>query len=87
MKSFEDIGVAVVTGGGHGIGRALCRRLARDGKTVVVADIEFDAAQAVAEEIGGHAFSLDVADETAMQAFVRDVEDSIGPIDRRKNSL
>ena len=81
MRAFEDIGVAVVTGGGHGIGRALCRRLARDGFTVVVADIEAAAAETVAAEIGGRAFGLDVSDESAMRAFVQELENSIGPID------
>ena len=56
-----EINVAVVTGGGHGIGRALCRRLARDGAKVVVADIEGDAAQTVAAEIGGVAKQIDVS--------------------------
>ena len=81
MKNFDDIGVAVVTGGGHGIGRALSRRLAAEGATVVVADIEADAAETVASEVGGHAFPLNVADESAVQSFIKDVEERIGPID------
>ena len=81
MKTFDDVKVAVVTGGGHGIGRALCRRLAREEIAVVVADIEQEAAQTVAEEIGGHAFPLDVSDEPDVRAFVRGVENAIGPID------
>jgi NAD(P)-dependent dehydrogenase (short-subunit alcohol dehydrogenase family) len=72
---------AVVTGGGHGIGRAICRRLQRDGATVVVVDIDGAAANAVADEIGGVARVVDVADEAAMNALVDEVEQGIGPID------
>ena len=76
-----DINIAVVTGGGHGIGRALCRRLARDGVTVVVAELEPDAAESVAAEIGGIAHVLDVGDEAAVEALVDTVERDIGAID------
>lgn len=75
------IKVAVVTGGGHGIGRALCRRLANDGALVVVVDIEEPAASAVAAEIGGVARSLDVSDEHAIARLVADIENTHGPID------
>ncbi len=73
--------IAVVTGGGHGIGRALCRRLHRDGLTVVVADIEADAAENVADEIGGIARTLDVTDEAAIVAMIDEIERDLGPID------
>jgi len=72
--------VAIVTGGGHGIGRALCRRLAADGMQVVVADIEGDAARTVAAEINGTAKEIDVCDESAIVRMVEDVETRIGPI-------
>lgn len=73
--------IAIVTGGGHGIGRALSRRLHRDGYTVVVADLDADSAAAVADEIGGVAWSLDVSDERAVAAMVDDVEREHGPIE------
>jgi len=73
--------VAVVTGGGHGIGRALSRRLARDGAHVVVADIEQDAAETVASEIGGTAFGVDVSSEKDLVTMIDRVEDEVGAID------
>lgn len=78
---MTDIRIAVVTGGGHGIGRAVCRRYARDGARVVVADLDSDAAGNVAEEIGGLARAVDVADEAAVEALVDKVERDLGPID------
>jgi len=75
------IKVAVVTGGGHGIGRALCRRLAKDGTMVVVADIDESAASIVANELDGVAKALDVSDEQAVASLVEDIEIAHGPID------
>jgi len=77
----KPIRTAVVTGGGHGIGRALCRRLQRDGATVVVVDLDSDAAGAVALETGGVARVVDVADEAAVLALIDEVERDIAPID------
>ena len=81
MAAIPDVSIAVVTGGGHGIGRALCRRLASDGVHVVVADIDKTAADAVAAETGGAGYAVDVGDEAAMTAFIAEVERDIGPID------
>ena len=78
---IPDVSVAVVTGGAHGIGLALCRRLARDGIKVVIADLDEAAATTLANEIGGEAVSVDVGDETAMATMIDDVETSVGPID------
>jgi meso-butanediol dehydrogenase/(S,S)-butanediol dehydrogenase/diacetyl reductase len=51
---------AIVTGGGSGIGRAICRRFAADGASVVVADLAGGRAEEVAAEIGGRAVQADV---------------------------
>ena len=75
-------GVAVVTGGGSGIGAALARRFAADGaEHVIVVDRSEDAAHAVADEIGGSAHAVDVADEGAVRALVADVLGRHGRID------
>src|SRR5258707_772128 len=75
--------VVVVTGGGNGIGRALCRRFAAEGaRTVVVADIEQEAARQVAAEIvGGVDFAVNVASESDIQLMVDDVLKKHGQID------
>src|SRR5882757_6050644 len=59
---------AVVTGGGRGIGAAIARRLATEGAHVTVVDIDLKPAREVAEEIGGSAVGLDVADPEAVRA-------------------
>ena len=61
---------AVVTGGGSGIGRATCRRMREEGAGVAVLDVDGDAAEAVAKEIGGVAFGVDVSDPDALKASV-----------------
>ncbi len=73
---------AVVTGGASGIGRALCRRFAKEGaRGVVVADLDADGARAVAAEVGGLGVGLDVADEAQVRALVAQAEARFGPID------
>ena len=74
--------VCVVTGGGSGIGKALCERFAADGaRTVVVVDRAADNATTVAEAIGGNAEIVDVGNETEMTEMLLRVEDTYGPID------
>ena len=72
----------VVTGGGNGIGRALCRRFASEGaRAIVVADLDGDGATAVADEIGGTAVRLDVSVEQEVSSLVENAISANGPID------
>lgn len=74
--------VAVVTGGAHGIGKALCRRFAAAGaRAVVVSDLDFAAAQAVAAESNGLAVKTNVGNEADVQALVAQATDAYGQID------
>jgi NAD(P)-dependent dehydrogenase (short-subunit alcohol dehydrogenase family) len=72
----------VVTGAGAGIGAELCRRFAAERAAgVVVADLDGDAATAVADTIGGIAVQLDVADEDAVAGLVTTATERLGSID------
>jgi NAD(P)-dependent dehydrogenase (short-subunit alcohol dehydrogenase family) len=72
----------VVTGGGNGIGRALCRRFAAEGaRAIVVADLDAEGATAVADEVGGAAVRLDVSVEEEVAALVETAISGNGPID------
>ncbi|MGH8990704.1 MAG: SDR family oxidoreductase [Acidimicrobiia bacterium] len=73
--------VAVVTGGASGIGRALCRRFAAEGATVVVADLDGAGAAAVAAEVGGQAVAADVSVEADVVHLVEQALAVQGRID------
>ncbi len=73
--------VAIVTGGAHGIGRALCRALHFEGCRVVVADLDMEAAVAVAAEVDGLPLKMDVTREEDIVAAVDRVEREMGPVE------
>lgn len=74
--------VALVTGGGSGIGAAVARQLAREGcSRVHVADLDAENARRVADSVGGQGYAVDVADSAAVDALVRDVVDAAGRLD------
>jgi short-subunit dehydrogenase len=75
--------VAVVTGGGRGIGKALSRSLARQGVRVAIVDLDGAIAEQAAAEIGSGAIgiALDVTDRPAFTAALDDIETRLGPID------
>jgi NAD(P)-dependent dehydrogenase (short-subunit alcohol dehydrogenase family) len=74
--------VVVVTGGGSGIGKALCERFQREGaKAIAVADLDGGKAAEVARAVGGRAFTCDVAREADIVRLVDETERGLGPID------
>lgn len=77
---------AVVTGGGNGMGRSICKAYAAAGAQVVVADIRLAAAQTVADEIcaaGGKAIAAqaDVSKKSQVEALMKTAYDTFGAID------
>jgi NAD(P)-dependent dehydrogenase (short-subunit alcohol dehydrogenase family) len=76
------MGVAFITGAGSGIGAGTARVLAGHGHTVVCADLDLDAAERVATELGsGHAVRLDVGDPDACRTAVEDTVARFGRVD------
>src|SRR3954468_5564966 len=66
---------AVVTGGGSGIGAETCRRMAAEGAQVAVFDLNADNADAVAKEINGLAYTVDVTDFDALATAMTDASE------------
>jgi NAD(P)-dependent dehydrogenase (short-subunit alcohol dehydrogenase family) len=75
--------VAIITGAGQGIGEAYAHRFAKEGATVIVADVNAEKGEAVARAIGGSAVfeRVDVSDEADTQRLAQAVFDSTGKID------
>ena len=73
-------GVAVVTGSGRGFGRAIARRLAERGYTVLSTDVDGEAAAATAAEVSGSSLVLDVRDPEAHRAAAREAAE-LGPLE------
>jgi sorbitol-6-phosphate 2-dehydrogenase len=85
-KPLQDR-IALVTGGAQGLGAAICRRLAREGAHVVVADINPEGAEAMAEAIAAQAdrraiaVTADVTQEDQVAAMVDRAVDTFGRLD------
>ncbi|KQU04677.1 dehydrogenase [Rhodococcus sp. Leaf7] len=75
--------VAIVTGGGAGIGAALATALVEAGNSVLVADLDAAAADAVAARLGERCIAVggDVADDAVIALMIERVEEAFGPLD------
>lgn len=73
--------VAVITGGGSGIGLASARRLADEGARVVIGDLDSASGQAAADEVGGLFVRTDVTSAEDVASMFRAAQDAYGSID------
>lgn len=74
--------IALVTGGGSGLGAATARHLAAKGANVAILDYDIQGAEAVAAEINGVAVQADVSDEAAVNAAIENVIQKLGGVPR-----
>ena len=81
MSSDRLDGVALVTGGGRGIGASIARELTEAGMRVAVTARTREQAEAVAAEIGGLALTGDVSRNEDVEEWVERTESELGPID------
>jgi len=81
--SFFSLGgqVALVTGGGQGIGEAICRRLSSAGAKVIVIDVQLKLAESVSQSIDGIALECDVSSAISVERAFAQARRLLGPID------
>ena len=78
---------AIITGGARGIGAAICRAFAREGATVLIADIDLPVAEALVSDIRAahscavHALSCDITSPEAVDEMFRTASDRFGKVD------
>lgn len=77
--------VVLVTGGGNGLGRALCIRFAQEGCAVAVVDVDLEGAARTVDEVRkmgmrAEAFKTDVSDVRAVQKLRENIETTLGPV-------
>lgn len=77
---MNDPKIGLVIGGGNGIGAACCHIMSQRGWRVVVADLDYNAAESVSAEIGASAYGLDVSDLAAVEALADTIKRDVGPV-------
>lgn len=78
--------LALVTGGGNGLGREICLKLAQEGCNVAVVDLDYEAAKVTADEakrygVDATPYQIDVSDFMAVEKLKKIVNADMGPVD------
>src|ERR1700735_4542204 len=82
MSGLADLGgkVAIVTGGASGIGKGIAVQLIAEGAQVIIADVQRDAMEETAKEIGAVGIQTDVSDPASVDALARAALDRYGAV-------
>lgn len=72
---------AIVTGGASGFGAGIVRKFASEGARVLIADLNMELAQVVADEVGGIALKVDVADNDSVRSLAKTAVERLGSVD------
>ena len=73
--------IAVITGGGRGIGKAIASQYSEQGATVVIAEFDENSGKNTAEKIGGHFFKADISDENGVSSLFDYVKTNFSCLD------
>jgi NAD(P)-dependent dehydrogenase (short-subunit alcohol dehydrogenase family) len=85
MGKLQDK-ITIITGGASGLGEGCAQLFAREGATVVVADIQDDAGQKLANRLGGAYLHVDVTDPAAVEGMIKSTVERYGRIDILMNN-
>ena len=73
--------IAVITGGGRGIGKAIANQYSEQGATVIIAEFDENSGKNTAEKIGGHFFKVDISDENGVSSLFDYVKTNFSCLD------
>ena len=85
MGKLQDR-IAIVTGGGSGIGRACAELFAAEGAKLVIADIDEQVGRTAAKDVGGLYLQVDVTDPSSVEAMIETSVEKLGRIDILMNN-
>ena len=80
MRLLEDK-IAIITGGGHGIGRAIVHQYSEEGATVIIAEFDENSGRETADSVGGYFVKTDISDEISITSLFEYVRTKFSRLD------